>query len=253
MHRIVPQKAVHEFPRTKIIKMQQNLGSQAKWSALIGTNYWYVFRVQNFNAIPDFNHSGLSHNWLKHHAYISSQAEYAVAQLELLADMCRGRSQLPIIHLEQSFPYATLLNLASNDKLPFCFKAACLGLVQVLVRLSIHLCTSNNAPAFKKISSAYFTLSVGIYTIFTAIPWLIAFFFQKYLLTNSIGTILGSISTFSERRRAKITGITMGAGGNALPGCTKVYGTSGTKSQTELSGCVSLSSLFHESDFVLCK
>lgn len=54
-----------------------------------------------------------------------------MAQLELLADMCRGRSQLPIVHLERSFPYATLLNLAGNALLPRRFKAACLGLVQV--------------------------------------------------------------------------------------------------------------------------
>ena len=54
-----------------------------------------------------------------------------MAQLELLADMCRGRSQLPIVHLERSFPYATLLNLAGNALLPRRFKAVCLGLVQV--------------------------------------------------------------------------------------------------------------------------
>lgn len=55
-----------------------------------------------------------------------------MAQLELLADMCRGRSQLPILHLEKSFPYSMLLNLANRADLPCCFKAACLSLIQVL-------------------------------------------------------------------------------------------------------------------------
>ena len=54
-----------------------------------------------------------------------------MAQIELLADMCRNRSQLPIVHLERSFPYSVLLNLACNMLLPRRFKAACLGLVQV--------------------------------------------------------------------------------------------------------------------------
>jgi len=59
-------------------------------------------------------------------------AEYAVAELELLADVCRGRSALSIVHLSASFPFVMLLNMAANALLPRRARAASLGLVQAL-------------------------------------------------------------------------------------------------------------------------
>jgi len=55
-----------------------------------------------------------------------------VVELELLADVCRGRSALPAAHLSKSFSFDLLMNLASNGLLPRKARAAALSLCGAL-------------------------------------------------------------------------------------------------------------------------
>jgi hypothetical protein len=57
---------------------------------------------------------------------------YIVDQVNLMTQMCRGRSVNAITHLEGSFSYSLLLNMASNPWLPNRFRAAVVHLVLAL-------------------------------------------------------------------------------------------------------------------------
>jgi hypothetical protein len=59
-------------------------------------------------------------------------ALYIVDQVHLLTQMCRGRCNNAIRHLEKCFSYTLLLNMASNPWLPYRFRAAVVHLVLVL-------------------------------------------------------------------------------------------------------------------------
>lgn len=59
-------------------------------------------------------------------------ALYLLAQIQLLTQICRGRSENCIELLQQSFDYSLCLNLASQMLLPSQFRAAILELVLVL-------------------------------------------------------------------------------------------------------------------------
>ena len=58
-------------------------------------------------------------------------ANYLVSQINLLSECCRGRSYNPITWLEKSFSYDMLLNLATNDLLPYTFRAAVVHFVRL--------------------------------------------------------------------------------------------------------------------------
>jgi hypothetical protein len=56
-------------------------------------------------------------------------ALFLVEEIKLLTEMCRGRSVNAISHLEKSFSYDLLLNMASNSWLPYRFRAAVIHFV----------------------------------------------------------------------------------------------------------------------------
>jgi len=51
-------------------------------------------------------------------------ASYGVAQIDLLTNMCKGRSCNVIRWLEKDFPYDLLVNIATNPLLPYSLQAA---------------------------------------------------------------------------------------------------------------------------------
>ena len=59
-------------------------------------------------------------------------AQYFVAQLKVLVTMCYGRSCNVVGELEKSFPYTTVVAIATNDRLPSVVRAAALDLARVL-------------------------------------------------------------------------------------------------------------------------
>lgn len=59
-------------------------------------------------------------------------SQYFLAELNLLIQMCRGRSYNCISWIESSFPYVPLVGLAGSPLLPSALRAACLDLLRVL-------------------------------------------------------------------------------------------------------------------------
>ena len=60
-------------------------------------------------------------------------ASYCVAQVELMTNMCKGRSYNCIAWLEKSFSYSLLMNVATNPLLPSRCTAAVLALVDAML------------------------------------------------------------------------------------------------------------------------
>jgi hypothetical protein len=58
--------------------------------------------------------------------------QYFIAQIEMLSQLCFGRSYNCITMLQESFSYTTLVSIVSNEHLPCLLRAVMLDLLRVL-------------------------------------------------------------------------------------------------------------------------
>ena len=82
-------------------------------------------------------------------------ASYVVMQFELMANMCRGRSYNCIAWLSRSFSYDLLLNMATNQRLPYRFRTVVVDFIITLFVDRFPQITNCGAPSLPEILWIY--------------------------------------------------------------------------------------------------